>query len=1110
MQSEDTKKLFLQQIATITNNDAWTTYQKNKALFELFTLILEEATADEKLNFTTLFSRLAYVGAKYQLKGNILHYSHIYRKCHEQGKISAANELYFMELGIYTCFQLLCDLWQLGNKNEVRLSEEVADYFQQDKKKTIGFKPVVEAVVYEIDEAKKQLLFYDEEDPSVGQIALYDVHDKNEQFNQNIESLCKSFELPIHINLIDVDIREDGTYLPLAIIIQPDHLVDVTAIAECFKDYGAEPFLHLISKYKPSEATTPLLIGNLVNFMLDELISNPATTFKALLSKMFHTNPLGFAMLDDQAVQDTIDKLKIHCKNLQLVVNQEFKVFEIDRKHTFLEPSFYSRDYGIQGRLDLLHQREDRGTYDIIELKSGSTFKPNVYGINASHYIQTLLYDLMIKSTFHTKARSFNYILYSKESDKPLRFAPPVKAQQYEAMKLRNDILAIEQKLKSADADSAILSYIKTPNFPKLKGFNIKDIENFNNIYTTLNQLERAYFNNYSSFIAREQSLAKTGEHGINKSNGHAALWLESNDEKIDRFALFHSLTIIDNQSDQEEALITFAKSTDENTLTNFRIGDIGVLYPFIVDSQKAILQNQIFKCSILDITDKTITVKLRNKQYNQSLFKGYQYWNIEQDNLDSGFNVMYKSLFTWAASPLEYRQRLMGLRRPRFEIQNTSISFGKEVSDAQTDILQRIISARDYFLLWGPPGTGKTSIMLKYLVKYLHEETKENILLLAYTNRAVDEICDAVLSIDIEYKDKFLRLGSRLGTDPRFSHNLLDQMVKNTNSRQEILDMLKQKRIYISTVSSVVNRVDLFHLKTFDTVIIDEASQILEPMLLGLLARFNRYILIGDHKQLPAVVIQDKYHSKIKDETLQEIGFQDTRTSLFERLYMQVSSQQWTEALGLLEQQGRMNHALMEFPNMHFYDQKLQLLPGLDRLTQQDYFKNIDVENNPIGSCRTTYINTPEDTDFNWKTNVYEANAAVDAVEQLIKLFAINDTPITNESIGIITPYRAQIANIKDCMKRLPAEIAAKITVDTVERYQGGARDIIIISFCVNRISQLSTLISPSIEGIDRKLNVALTRAREHIILIGNKAILSQNMEYKKLLDSYTEISVF
>jgi DNA replication ATP-dependent helicase Dna2 len=85
-----------------------------------------------------------------------------------------------------------------------------------------------------------------------------------------------------------------------------------------------------------------------------------------------------------------------------------------------------------------------------------------------------------------------------------------------------------------------------------------------------------------------------------------------------------------------------------------------------------------------------------------------------------------------------------------------------------------------------------------------------------------------------------------------------------------------------------------------------------------------------------------------------------------------------------------------------------------------------------------------------------------------------------------------------------LPPEVYNKISVDTVERYQGGARSVIIISFCVNRLTQLDSLVSLSNEGTDRKMNVAITRAKEQIILIGNKNLLSKNETYRKLIEHY------
>jgi DNA replication ATP-dependent helicase Dna2 len=102
---------------------------------------------------------------------------------------------------------------------------------------------------------------------------------------------------------------------------------------------------------------------------------------------------------------------------------------------------------------------------------------------------------------------------------------------------------------------------------------------------------------------------------------------------------------------------------------------------------------------------------------------------------------------------------------------------------------------------------------------------------------------------------------------------------------------------------------------------------------------------------------------------------------------------------------------------------------------------------------------------------------------------------------IGIITPYRAQIAHIRRCLRtaNLPAD---DYQVDTVERYQGGAKRIVLISLCTNEFSQIQMLSQISDEGVDRKLNVAMTRAREHLVIVGCPDILRQSMVYSDLLD--------
>jgi len=117
--------------------------------------------------------------------------------------------------------------------------------------------------------------------------------------------------------------------------------------------------------------------------------------------------------------------------------------------------------------------------------------------------------------------------------------------------------------------------------------------------------------------------------------------------------------------------------------------------------------------------------------------------------------------------------------------------------------------------------------------------------------------------------------------------------------------------------------------------------------------------------------------------------------------------------------------------------------------------------------------------------------------------MYRLNDLDWRQENIGVITPYRAQIAMIRKRMSELDQGGEA-LTVDTVERYQGGARDIIIISLCANSKDQLDHMVSLSSDGVDRKLNVALTRAREQLIVLGNPEVLSSNEFYRSFIDKY------
>jgi DNA replication ATP-dependent helicase Dna2 len=750
-----------------------------------------------------------------------------------------------------------------------------------------------------------------------------------------------------------------------------------------------------------------------------------------------------------------------------------------------------------------------------VELKSGKPFMPNVYGLSTTHFTQTLLYDLLVHSAFGRKTKVANYILYSGQDDRQLRFAPTIKAQQYEAMQLRNQLVALERllgKLGLEDKDildqgQRLFGRLSPVHFPNIRGFARRNLERFESVYSRLSELEKRYFISFAGFIAREQALAKTGASDQEGINGLAALWLNTAGEKLENFDLIEYLELEENRAGAEEPILIFKRTERTHQLANFRQGDIAVLYPQ-QEGQIGVLSNQIFKCSIIDIDQQQVVIRLRSRQFNDRIFTEFPHWSLEHDLLDSSFTGIYRSLFAFCGHSATKKRLLLTTEAPQ---QPEKVQLGETpgMTEDQREILGKALSAKDYFLLWGPPGTGKTSVMLRYMVDHLLHRTDENILLLAYTNRAVDEICESIERIGPELRDQYLRIGSRYSTAPAFRDQLLRSKTQKITSRKALRELIDRQRIFVSTVSSIVGKSELLQLKSFQTVIIDEASQILEPMLVGLLPHFARFILIGDHKQLPAVVTQDAGSSTVKDPGLQQIGLNNLRNSLFERLFKRCKAESWDWAYAQLRHQGRMHRHIMEFPNQHFYEKTLQILPeGIpvrERQMQPTFLQvpsGADELLSRLGRQRMIFLPTPidESTPLQ-KTNQYEADLVSRLVSLFGELFARQGQGLGRDRLGVITPYRAQIAQIRYALEArgLNPDL---ITIDTVERYQGGARDIILLSLCTNSSRQLELLSTLSDEGVDRKLNVALTRAREQIVVLGNRELLSRHEVYRKLLD--------
>ena len=323
---------------------------------------------------------------------------------------------------------------------------------------------------------------------------------------------------------------------------------------------------------------------------------------------------------------------------------------------------------------------------------------------------------------------------------------------------------------------------------------------------------------------------------------------------------------------------------------------------------------------------------------------------------------------------------------------------------------------------------------------------------------------------------------------------------------------------IIVGTVITLTNNRMLFRRKTFATAILDEASQLLEPQVMGLLTArqqerqaIGKFILIGDHKQLPAVVMLPESQTQTQSQTLRAIGLTDLRNSLFERLHQQEAAHGRTAFVGMLYKQGRMHPDIATFVNRYFYDSRLTPVP-LPHQTETLQWAHADGPYEQlVARTRLGFIPVSQTAQAeNLRANAPEAEAVCLLAQALCSLHAKNGQTDFQpaHSIGVIVPFRSQIAGIRSALRQHGFSWADEVTIDTVECYQGSQRDYILFSTTISEPYQLDILSSiQEVENcpVDRKLNVALTRARRQLFLFGNPQILNQNPLYKALIASCT-----
>ena len=472
-----------------------------------------------------------------------------------------------------------------------------------------------------------------------------------------------------------------------------------------------------------------------------------------------------------------------------------------------------------------------------------------------------------------------------------------------------------------------------------------------------------------------------------------------------------------------------------------------------------------------------------------------------------------------------ELRTILLGDKEPGFH--DWEYEFSHPVLNrSQEKAVQLVLETEDVGIIHGPPGTGKTTTLAHAIVEVCKRERQ--VLVCAPSNAAADLLTMRCAEQGLQV----LRIGNPARVEEELHHHTLDETIsrhpdyanlrkmrresenifKRANKqkrglssdayrrRRELLQEAKSFRDYAKTLESyildqVVDQAQvitctltgaghkLIRNRKFGTLFIDEAAQALTPACWIPIGLAKRVILAGDDCQLPPTV-------KAVEAIREGLG-----TTLFEQVH-----KQYPKAAAMLKEQYRMHRDIMTFSSRHFYDNALQPATGVGFWTLGPDFA-------PVEFVDTAGCGFDEKKNHRLSTlNPDEAGLVLKHLALLLNKLE-KEVPGTFEkpfSIGIIAPYKAQVYVLRQQLHASPmlSSYLQYIEINTVDGFQGQERDVIYISLTrSNSKGEIGFL------GDERRMNVAMTRARKKLVIVGDSATLGRHKFFGSLLDYMDEI---
>ena len=455
--------------------------------------------------------------------------------------------------------------------------------------------------------------------------------------------------------------------------------------------------------------------------------------------------------------------------------------------------------------------------------------------------------------------------------------------------------------------------------------------------------------------------------------------------------------------------------------------------------------------------------------------------------------------------------------QQPDFKV-NSSYYSSPKLNISQQEAVNKILSANQLAIVHGPPGTGKTTTLVQ-AIKALSKQDNQKILVVAPSNTAVDllteklseeglnvirvgnpaRVSEKLVHATLDYKmaehpemksikalkkqaneyknmaHKYKRSFGKAERDQRKA--LFDEAHKIgreiENSEQYIMDNLFNNAQIITATLVGSNHYTVKNLK-YNTVVIDEAGQALEPACWIPILKAEKVIFAGDHFQLSPT---------IKSKEAAKSGLS---TTLLEKSVIL-----HPESVVLLNEQYRMNTQIMGYSSKVFYEDRLM---ANSSVANHLLFPNDE----PLMFIDTAGCGFEEKADGTSTTNPEEATFMLNHLTEFIESLGNQNFENKFPSIAVISPYKQQVQLLKELMQSNPLLMAHddKISVNTIDSFQGQERDIVYISLTRSNTEGAIGFLSDT-----RRMNVAMTRARKKLVVVGDGATLSRSLFYNDFM---------